>query len=486
MNCPTKTFCAHLRRLRNYFGINSLSGRLLLLTGLFVLMSEFFVTVPSIGRFYYYYMLRHVHSAELVVMPLDSQARNHMTADLRQMLLDHANALAIYLRHPDRRELYLSSEPKNPLRHKTYKIDKVVYVGPDPETHELTNIINGFDCLLSGGHRLLFVKSLTQINGAQEIDLVLDDAPLHRELIAFIHSLMRMTLFVAILSAFLVYASMYFLLARPMQRIIQTMRAFRQNPEDATRFTPISRRHGEIGETERELATMQREVYGYLRQKARLAAVGEAVARIQHDLRNILAAAQLASERLIHSEDPTVKALAPGLVAAIDRAVELSSRTLEFGRTEEHLPDRTRFDLRELIDEVFRNSGAPQGIQLHNSVLAHTAIFADREQMFRVFLNLIRNAIQAFSNTPEPVITISAWHDGNNFEIDVFDNGSGIPDYFREKLFKPFAIISSHGGSGLGLAIVRELVKGHGGHIRLMASGPQGTRFRITLPAATI
>ena len=133
----------------------------------------------------------------------------------------------------------------------------------------------------------------------------------------------------------LVFFSLYFIFVRPMRRITHAMISFRDNPEDPSRIISASKRRDEIGITERELGAMQRDIYGFLQQKARLAALGAAVAKIQHDLRNILASAQLASDRLAAVDDPVVQRLAPRLVAAIDRAVSLATNTLRYGRADE-------------------------------------------------------------------------------------------------------------------------------------------------------
>src|SRR6185437_16266368 len=161
-----------------------------------------------------------------------------------------------------------------------------------------------------------------------------------------------LALLLSSVTALLVFLSLYYVLVRPMARITRAMTAFRENPEDASRIVQPSARHDEIGTAERELASMQREIYGSLQQRSRLAALGTAVAKIQHDLRNILSSAQLASDRLAASEDPVVKRLAPRLISAIDHAVALATNTLRYGRAEEHAPDRKRIALRPLVEDA--------------------------------------------------------------------------------------------------------------------------------------
>jgi signal transduction histidine kinase len=288
-------------------------------------------------------------------------------------------------------------------------------------------------------------------------------------------------------TALLVFLSLFLILVRPMRRITTAMVTFRDNPEDASRIIAASTRRDEIGIAERELAVMQRDIYGFLQQKARLAALGSAVAKIQHDLRNILASAQLASDRLAKIDDPVVQRLAPRLVASIDRAVALATNTLRYGRADENPPKRKRVNARALVDEAAEATlaaSAPERvITLINEIDPALEIDADPEQLFRIVLNILRNATQALEKqvTP-PQIIVSGVRRARHTEIDIADNGPGVPEALRERLFQPFATSARPGGSGLGLAISRDLARAHGGDITLVSTGASGTRFRIDIP----
>ena len=343
---------------------------------------------------------------------------------------------------------------------------------------------NGMDCLLSGGARELHIVAPTRIKGAQSIGIVLGEAPLRKLLLVYAKRAVVAALFISGVTAALVFASLYFFLVRPMRRITRAMVEFRENPEDAGRILAASQGAGEIGLAERELAAMQRDLHDSLRQKTRLAALGAAVARIQHDLRNILANAQLASDRLAASEDPVVKRLTPSLVSSIDRAIALATNTLKFGRTQERLPQKEPVALRDLIDEVAQTVLGPSSrIVLDNRINAGLLADADREQLFRVILNLVRNAAEALeAREAGAVITVSGARAGGSVQIDVADNGSGVPKAVLGKLFEPFASAGRGGGTGLGLAIARDLARGHGGELSLVATGPDGTVFRVILP----
>lgn len=484
--------------------VASLSGRLFLLTLIFVLVSEVLTFSPAIGRYHRTLLENHILSAELAVMPfnepgsgpgrrpgsdlpmmsVEGDARPEASAmqALKRSMLSHANAIAVSVKRSDFRNYYsIGQLPRfsdEDISRREHTIDL-------SRTALTFDTYNGLECLLFGGGRVLYVSAPTHIPGAQEIGVFLDEAPIRAELLQFTKRIVANGLFVSAFTAFLVFASLFLFLVRPMQRIIQSMSAFRQNPEDASRILVPSRHVGEIGQAERELAAMQHDLFGFLRQKTRLAALGTAVARIQHDLRNILATAQLASDRLAMSEDPAVKRLSPSLVTAIDRAVNLATHTLKFVRAEENPPERSRFPLLRLVAEAADSAlgaGLANRPQLRLQIPDEVTVNADREQMFRVLLNLLRNAGQAVAEQSDGVLVVSARPAKHALEIDIADNGTGIPEKALSNLFQPFGSKSRTGGTGLGLAIARELVRGHGGDLVLRSTGPTGTLFRITLP----
>jgi signal transduction histidine kinase len=223
-----------------------------------------------------------------------------------------------------------------------------------------------------------------------------------------------------------------------------------------------------------------------LQQKTRLAALGSAVARIQHDLRNILANAKLASDRLADIDDPVVKNLTPRLITSLDRAVILATQTLRYGRADEHPPVRKPLVLKTLIDEAgeaaLETGAAQTRIIFTNHVEAGLRIDADSEQMFRIVLNLLRNAVEALAGRTNAAIEVSATRDERGVSLLIADNGPGVPAALQAKLFQPFATAARAGGSGLGLAIARDLARLHGGEIVLAATGPNGTQFRVDIP----
>jgi signal transduction histidine kinase len=103
---------------------------------------------------------------------------------------------------------------------------------------------------------------------------------------------------------------------------------------------------------------------------------------------------------------------------------------------------------------------------------------ADREQLYRVFFNLARNALEAGAGE----LRLAARPVRDYLVIDIEDNGPGMPEEARENIFKPFTGSAREGGTGLGLSIAHDIMRAHGGDIRLERSDSNGTLFRLVLP----
>jgi signal transduction histidine kinase len=455
---------------------HSLSGRLLLLTIFYVMIGEVLIFVPSIGQYYRELLGNHIESAELAVMPFTLPESNKLPETLRTQILQRAGAEAVLLTLADQRFYFqVNNEPKT--------VDATIDL---TKAGFGSGMVEGVSCLLHNNNRVLHVIAPTRITGARSIGIVLHEGPIRAALIAYSWRVVETGFFVSALTAALVFLSLFYVFVRPMEKITEAMVRFRENPEDSSRIVAPSSRQDEIGQAERELASMQRDLYGSLQQKTRLAALGAAVARIQHDLRNILANAKLASDRLADIDDPVVKNLTPRLVASLDRAVALATQTLRYGRAEEHPPVRKLVVLRAVTDEAgeaaLETKVSPTEIIFSNNVELDLRIDADPEQLFRMVLNLLRNAVEALAGRDGATIEIRAERNGRVVSLIIADNGPGIPSAMRTKLFQPFATAARAGGSGLGLAIARDLARLHGGEMVLASSGPEGTQFRIDIP----
>jgi signal transduction histidine kinase len=466
-------------RLAEGYGLaaRSLSGRLLLLTIVYVMVAEVLIFIPSVGHYHRELLNNHIESAELAVLPFTEPGGDQLSKMVREALLKRAGAMSVLLRSRERTSLFQIEDM--PMR-----LDRTIDL---TRTTVVSDMANAMDCLLNGGHRILHVIAPTRVPRVDSIGIILSEKPIRAQLVDYADRVVLTGLIVSLVTALLVFASLYFVLVRPMRRVTSAMVAFRDNPENPANIIQASARQDEIGLAERELAAMQRDLYGFLQQKTRLAALGAAVARIQHDLRNILANAQLASDRLNAVEDPVVKKLAPRLVASIDRAVSLATNTLRYGRADERPPQRRAVVLAPVIaeagDAAIEARIAPIDISLENEVDAALEIDADSEQLYRMVLNLIRNAVEALVERGAPGrICVKAERLGQRVRIDIADNGPGIPAVVQDRLFQPFTTAARAGGSGLGLAIARDLARAHGGDITLISTGEAGTTFRVEIP----
>jgi signal transduction histidine kinase len=268
--------------------------------------------------------------------------------------------------------------------------------------------------------------------------------------------------------------------------VTRSIEHFAQDPE--SEGDPPSKRQDEIGRVERELARMQEEVRHSLRSRARLVALGEAVAKINHDLRNMLTSAQLASERLADSPDPQVAKALPRLERALGRAAALSRNVLEYGRSEEPPPQKVRLPLATVVTTAAEDAGlSGEGVRVVKAIPPRFTALADPDQLHRLLVNLMRNARQAIEGDTtradrRGVVRVTATIVDGDCVIRVSDDGPGIPPRISEKLFEAFVSGRASGGTGLGLTISRELAENGGGSLTLVETGPSGTTFELRLP----
>jgi signal transduction histidine kinase len=301
-------------------------------------------------------------------------------------------------------------------------------------------------------------------------------------------NILVLSLLISGITATLVFFTLHYMFVRPLRRITANMTAFRAAPENPARIIVQSRRRDEIGTAEHELANMQRDLASMLQQKSRLAALGLAVSKINHDLRNLLTTAQLFSDRLASVPDPRVQSFAPKLMQALQRAIAFCESTLSYGRAQEPPPDRRMIPLEPLVEEVRETLALdPQSaIRWIGAVERGLLVDADPDQLFRILLNLTRNAVQALESraAKDPgrdQVRMTGRREGGVVAIEVSDTGPGISERARAHLFEAFQGSTRAGGTGLGLAIAAELVHAHGGEIRLV-EGTIGATFRLTIP----
>ncbi|WP_425099958.1 sensor histidine kinase [Tropicibacter sp. S64] len=454
--------------------LNSLSGRFLILTTVFVMLAEVFIFVPSIARFREDYLLARLERAQIASLAL--LADDMISPELEAELLDNAGVFNVVLRRDDMRQLVLSSPMPGEIA-ETFDLREAT-------AWELMR--DALVRLTDPGDRVIRVIGNPFRDAGQLIEVTMDTEGLRMAMVDYGLRILLLSAVISIITAFLLFLAVRVLLVKPIKGVVGHMQAYAANPEDARRIIQPSASVRELREAEEALQTMQTQLTQALKQKERLAQLGGAVARVSHDLRNILTSAQLFTDRIEMSEDPAVKRMAPKLVNSITRAVSLCEGTLAFGRAEEPAPRLTLFNLAELTGEVLeaeRLAIGEEDISLSEDVPAGMMVRGDPEQIYRVLSNLVRNARQALSATGKPgEISIAAFTEDDDWHITVSDTGPGLPPKAREHLFQPFQGGARKGGSGLGLAIAVELIRGHGGDLMLKRTDATGTCFEIRLP----
>lgn len=456
--------------------MNSLSGRFLILTTVFVMIAEVLIFVPSIARYREDYLLLRLERAQIASLAL--LADDMIDMDLEDELLANAQVFNVVLRRDEIRQLILSSPIPQPIA-KTFDMR-------DPTAWDL--IRDASMRLFEPENEIIRVIGEPSRDAGLLIEVTMESGPLRAEMIDYGLRILALSAFISIVTAGLLFLSVRILLVKPIKGVVDAMKSYASAPEDARRIIEPTASVTELREAEETLATLQTDLTGALRQKERLAQLGGAVSKISHDLRNILTSAQLFTDRIETSEDPTVRRLAPKLVNSITRAVNLCETTLAFGRVDEPPPRLQRVSLSEIVGDVLdgeRLAAGEHDVSFSEDIPVALTVRADGEQLYRVLSNLVRNARQAVIAAGKPAeISIAAVEDDENWWITVADTGPGLPKKAQEHLFQPFQGGTRKGGSGLGLAIAAELIRGHGGRLELRRTDETGTEFAICLPKA--
>jgi signal transduction histidine kinase len=452
--------------------MHSLSARLLVLTIFFVMLSEVFIFVPSVAKFRVDWLEARMNAAHLAMLAFDAAPDRAVGEMLKSELLSQVGAHNVMVRRGGARLVLDGATPPN--------IDKTFNLA---DQGMWAIVFDALEVYFQTDNRVIRVLSPSPADQAIQIELVLDEAPMRADMLGFGWRVFLLSVVISLVTASLVYLSLHWLMVRPMSRITDNMTAFSEKPEDVRRIIQPSGRNDEIGTAERQLASMQRGLRAALTQKDHLAALGTAVAKINHDLRGALSSALMVSDSLESSDDPQVRKLAPTVITSIERAVALCSQTLDYAGGDAKAVRRQRFQLQPLVAEIKTMMEAPEerAVTLENRTLDAFLMDGDRDQIYRILNNLCRNAAEAGATK----ITISGRPGPNRMEIDIRDNGPGLAPRAREKLFQPFEGSARAGGTGLGLAIARELAEGHGGDLTLVSTDAGGTLFRLSLPLDT-
>lgn len=454
--------------------VNSLSGRFLILTIIFVMVAEVLIFVPSVARFREDYLLAKLEKAQIASLSVLASETGGIGPGLAQELLDNAGVYNVVLRR-DVRRLVLSSPVPGPV---TTMVDL-----RDPSPFYL---IRGALMQLTGPDEgvIRVLGSPTQAAG-QLIEVTLPQAPLRSAMIEYGIRILWLSAVISIISAGLLFVAVRAVMVKPIKRVVASMQSYSEQPEDVRRIMTPASRITELRQAEETLAGLQTQLTGSLKQKERLALLGGAVAKISHDLRNILSTATLLADRMEMSDDPRVQKTAPKLVNSLSRAVNLCENTLAFGKAEEPPPTLDLYPMDRIVEDVFDGErlAAAGDVRFVNDIPPTLVARCDNEQIYRILGNLVRNARQAIEATNGAgEIRIWTEDDPEFWRIHIRDTGPGLPPKARENLFTAFEGGVRKGGTGLGLVIGSELARGHGGRLDLISSDEDGTEFVLRLP----
>ncbi|MDO5648109.1 HAMP domain-containing sensor histidine kinase [Paracoccus sp. (in: a-proteobacteria)] len=457
--------------------LNTISGRFAALTMIFVILAELLILLPSLAGFRLDYLQSRLERAQIASLALLA-TDDMLASDLESELLQNAGVFNVVLRRDDIRQLVLSSPIPGPIA-ATYDLR---------QQGVLQTVDDAVSTMFDAENRVIRVIGAPVNQAGQLIEITMETGPLRDAMTEYGLRLLVVSAAFSILTALLLFLAAQRLILAPIRRVISHMSGYANAPEDARFIINPDARLAELHEAETALQSMQKTVTSSLKQKERMAQLGQAVAKISHDLRNILTTAQIFADRLEDSADPKVVRAAPKLVNSITRAVHLCETTLAFGKAEEPAPTLSRFNIAKLAAEVIEAeslAAAAGQVEFLADIPPSLMIRADRDQLYRVLSNLVRNARQAIEGTAQAgTIELGAGETDSDWWIRIGDTGPGLPDKAREYLFKPFSGSARKGGTGLGLTIAADLIRAHGGHLELLRSDADGTEFMLHIPRA--
>ncbi len=480
-----RTDSAAAARARPRLALLGMSGRLLLLTIVFVMVAEVLIFVPSAADFRRDWMEERLQAARLASLAVRAAPDISENDRLAAELLAGAGVAAVAVKREGVRELVLNAMPPGAAAERTADLRG---------QSRLRSMLDTPGAFFPAPDSYMRIVGDARMEGAEFIEALVRQEKLARELREYSGRVFVASLLISLIVASLIYVTLNIVLVRPIRRLIAAMTAFAAAPENAAPPAGETRRQDELGQAQAALARMQRDLGQTLRHRRRLAALGEAVSRISHDLRAALASASLISDRLAADQDPRVRDLGARILRSINRAVRMCEATLRFGAAADAEPHPREIALRAALDEAADE--AAMAALWRNSADPALIVRCDPEHLHRIALNLFRNADAAMHGRETARLSVTAVRAGGMVRIAVADTGPGLPKRALERLFQPFSGGGNgngnnggngnggHEGVGLGLAIARDLARANGGDLRLAHSGPDGAVFELDLPAA--
>jgi len=453
--------------------ISRLSGKLLLLTTLFVLLAEAVIFIPSASSFRQDWLDERANRSAHLAIALDAAPSSYNREMLSETFMKDTDISFVATDRMGRSQLVLGAPPGT---------SEIQTLDCRMDSHglqlraTLSSFVND-----KGYYRVL---AHPPPGDFESLEYMVPKSALTNAMYGYYQNILGLSLLIAIITGILLYSALSFLIIRPVKRLADDVAAFREDPAAPIAEIAQSKRQDEIGDLQRSFTDMKDGVRTSFEQRKKLADLGLAVSKINHDLRNVLTSAQLVSDRLAMDKDERVRKMGERLVRSVDRGVRIAEGVLEYGAENEEVLDLETIDLAKLAEEAARDTLARHpGISFDNKIDPKISAKADADSTYRIFQNLIRNAAQALKDKPNATITAEARNGGDRVYATLSDNGPGLPDKVRETIFTPFSSGGGRGRTGLGLTISKELAEAQGGDIILVNSDTSGTAFELTLQA---
>lgn len=460
-----------------------LSGKLLLMTIGFVMLAELVIFIPSATAFRHDWLDMRAQQAGLLAQALTGVPDYEASEILTKQFMQDTDVIMMSAKRDGMSEFMLGHPPNSS------EIDLVDL----REKRRLPLFRDALRAFFGNAEGSLRVLAASPVRGQDALELIIPKAKLQWAMRDYAKRIAVLSLAIAVITGLLIYLAMLFMIIRPIEKLATGLAAFREDPEKRRSNLPPSGRKDEIGQLQREFFDMKQGVRASFKQRERLATLGMAVAKINHDLRNVLASASLVSERLAGDQDERISKMGNRLTRAIDRGIKLTSEVLNFslsGQDEAELEVvRISLLVGEAAGDTLGSFGfGPRRISFTNKIPSELIVTADKDHTYRIFHNLFRNAAQAMAKIPEDeavrTLTVEAIPAGDHISILVKDTGPGLPDKAKDNLFKAFASASGRGSTGLGLTISQDLAREQGGDILLESTSKDGTIFAVSLQKA--
>ncbi len=455
--------------------ISRLSGKLLILTIIFVLVAEAVIFIPSAASFRQDWLRERAESAGHVTLALNGVPDSYNRMMLSQTFMEDTNISVVATKTDGRSQLVLGNPPD------TTEFQIIDLRGDVAPRFDLRNTLSAFS-QKTGYFRVL---ANPPADNFDTLEYLVPKAALQKAMERYCHNILRLSILIALITGLLIYSVLAFVIIRPIQDLRDEIAEFREDPAAPIKVKQTGKRKDEIGDLSRSFTDMQEGVQSSFEQRRRLADLGLAVSKINHDLRNVLTSAQLVSDRLAMDKDERVAKMGERLVRAVDRGVRIAEGVLDYSQDKDEVLNLERCNLAMISNEAAMDTLKPYPhIALENEIDKKLFVIADADHTYRIFQNTIRNAAQALDKQDDAKVTISAIDKDKTIIAYIKDNGPGLPEKARKNLFTPFMGSTGAGRTGLGLTISKELAQAQGGDLKLVSSDEAGTNFELSFKSS--